>query len=125
MTTTLEHGAPAGAFTHLNERGELDFYMIRDPDSHSEHTFTGVAYEVTAWEDAACKIPYEATEVAKIYLKRDGCAHVGFRDPELDNEWVHVCGQTSMEQSLKMLRWMWVVAQKQIPGYVQTEILRA
>lgn len=49
-------------------------------------------------------------EVAVLSVKADGCSHIGFRDPELSHNWVHVCGTQNMQDTLKMLAWAWNIA---------------
>lgn len=61
--------------------------------------------------------PGDWHEIAHIFLKWDGCAHVGLRDPELDSEWVHVCGARNFAQTLRILAWAAAEAQKRIPNY--------
>ena len=40
----------------------------------------------------------------------DGRAHIGLRDPELNKEWLHVCGVDGMRLTLRMLAWAWNLA---------------
>jgi hypothetical protein len=98
---------------------ELRYVLV--PESILSHSYTGTCWQVTAAYDGDEEC--DADEVAKIYLKWDGCCHLGLRDPQLGNEWTHVCGAKTMEETLAMLRWMWVQAQQKIEAYEETEIL--
>lgn len=52
--------------------------------------------------------------VARLYVKWDGCAHVGCKFGSLPcNEvsaWEHVCGPDQMQRTLAMLGWAWNLA---------------
>jgi hypothetical protein len=43
--------------------------------------------------------------------------HIGLRDPDMDREWVHVCGPDSLRQVLLILTWAAAEAQRRIPSY--------
>ena len=112
---------PADAILRMDEDGRIRHFMV--VESTSDHHFDARVYEVCAWELGDSKIPFapdEANgfeEVAVISLKWDGCGHVGFRSPQLDSNWVHVCGAHNMMDALEMLRWMWQQARLHILEY--------
>lgn len=60
-------------------------------------------------------------EIAILSVKWDGCAHIGFRDPGLGRNWVHVCGAADMAEVLRMLQWAWNLCYEKMPEY-QDEI---
>jgi hypothetical protein len=83
-------------------------YIAKVTDEHS-HSVTLTIFEVDAWDVAGEPFgPFD--EVAVFYVKWDGCAHVGFRDPGLGKEWVHVCGADYMYMTIKMMEWAWDLA---------------
>lgn len=82
-------------------------YIANSVDEMS-HGVTLKILEVSSWEDDWSPSTWE--EVAVFYVKWDGCAHIGFRSPELSNEWAHVCGVDHMRQTLAMLVWAWDLA---------------
>jgi len=95
------------------ENGERIVVLV----GHGTHDcmYTGTFYELDGYE--------ELVEIGEIYLKFDGCCHIGFRSPDMQSRWVHVCGPERMETMLRVLRWVWVTAQSKIPHYDQDEHL--
>ena len=81
-------------------------YVAKEEGPHS-HSVTLRVYEVGAWHSDGRPDLECLDEVAHFYVKWDGCSHVGFRDPELNKEWVHVCGSKHMRRTLAMLAWAW------------------
>lgn len=97
------------------DKGHVRAFMRTD--SADSHAYMGTVFEVCEDVPADGLIPEHAEEVATIFLKWDGCSHVGFRSPEMGKNWVHVCGAEDMERTLRMLRWMWQEARARIPQY--------
>jgi hypothetical protein len=90
-------------------------------DAPADECYTSFkVYEVTAWTDDEPILEigqFGIQEVATFSVKWDGCSHIGFRDPELGNEWVHVCGSLNMQETIQMLAWAWNLDMDQMkPG---------
>lgn len=88
-------------------------YIAKTEDEHS-HAVTLRVYQVTAWDGSKQDAPDIVEEVAIFYVKWDGCAHIGFRDPTMSKEWVHVCGVREMEMVLRMMAWAWNIAKHEL-----------
>lgn len=115
MTVTQKQSPttiPDNAILHRDDRKFIDWFMVPESDN-SEYSFSGKCYTVAAWEENTTPCMWE--EVATIYLKWDNCCHLGLRDPEMDNEWVHICGE--IDRTLAMLRWMYEEAKARIPKW--------
>ena len=67
--------------------------------------------------------PNTNDEIGILFLKWDGCAHLGLQDPEL-GPWTHVCGHRHFRETLQALEWMWRVAQDSIPKFDPNERLQ-
>lgn len=78
-------------------------------------------YEAEHWTDNGSgefNVPsWKEHDIAALLLKWDGCGHLGFRDGEMGNEWVHVCGEKSLGKYLTMLQWAWNLARTLIERY--------
>lgn len=105
---------PASAIPMI-DAGQVWYFMV--PTAEHEHAFTGTIYEVTGSDPENGNAPTEWEEVGEIFLKWDGCAHVGFRSPSMQKNWVHVCGEAQFDRSLKMLRWAWDTAKARITSW--------
>lgn len=116
--------------TTITEFSKLppDSPVLKDSDWYPTHILhvtdksdtcaTGVLYEVDNWGvDDPERTPIGVSEIGVVHLKWDGCAHVGLRDPELNKEWVHVCGAKHMLDTLNALLWAWTTLQRMIPKY--------
>jgi hypothetical protein len=100
------------------EGGRVWAYIV-PADSCDEFSFSGTIYRVTGWSDDGQPIMCGdcVEEVGPIYLKWDGCCHIGVRDPGLDNHWTHVCGAADFRRTLNILEWAWKEARKRIARY--------
>lgn len=70
----------------------------------------------TAPDGTSCP-HWDPEPIVSLSMKWDGCSHLGFRDPVLGKEWVHVCGPEKFEQYLLMLQWAWNLARSLIPEF--------
>ncbi len=103
--------------TLCDERGRVDFFMvIKNCDDYSA---SATVYDVQGWEDDDCKIPCQWEAICPIYLKCDGCCHMGLAHDGMT--WAHVCGAADFERVHKMLRWAWVTLQNRIGHYDESE----
>lgn len=112
---------PEGAITRLSSNGLPEFYLkVTD---RTEYGVTVLIHEVDGWH-----VPHTGeyefdNEIGTLSLKWDGCAHLGLRDPELDNNWVHTCGPQQFRRYIDALEWAWKTAQDMIPKYLAKERL--
>lgn len=105
--------APAETRIDYVVNGEVVAFMVPDASS-DDLRFEATIHEVEAWDDDG---PCDAIEIGRIYMKWDGCTHVGLRDPTMSKEWVHVCGAEHMRRVLSILEWAWREAQARIPKF--------
>lgn len=113
---------PDGAILHRDEHGYIDWFMVDNTEpKYASHGFSGGVYMVDGWTDK--DTPCGCDLVSPIYLKWDGCCHLGLRDVSLNKDWVHICGAKSMRKTLQMLEWAWKQAQDRISSYLSKERL--
>lgn len=100
--------------TYKDEDGrELFRAVVKESKDRSTHGITFTVQEAQGWDCETNEAIYEAMwddndgEVACVFMKWDGCSHIGLRDPSLDKNWTHVCGAKSLVVYLKMLVWAW------------------
>jgi len=84
-----------------------DVVSVARARSEHSHSVSITIFDVTGWEDNGSPAEELLEEVAVIEMKCDGCSHVGFRCPALNNEWVHTCGAPEMEKYLVTIKWGW------------------
>jgi len=98
----------SAAFSIFKDAHGCIRYIAIPYDPHS-HAISLHIYEVSQWSCDGNNTPdYEtAEEVATMYIKWDGCSHIGFRSPDLGKNWVHVCGADHMKDLMEMLRHFW------------------
>jgi hypothetical protein len=87
--------------THFYKRDPCNFYKAVFKECGSHHVDLEV-FEVLSEDDTE-----HGRAIAIFSCKWDGCSHVGFRDPSLNKDWVHVCGTRQMVDVLKMMVWAW------------------
>lgn len=100
------------------ENGRVRAYIVPRDDNNS-WGFSGTIFHVTGWSDDGQPIMDGdcVEELGPIYLKWDGCCHIGVRDPGLENHWTHVCGACDFRRMLNILEWAWKEARKRIDSY--------
>lgn len=110
---------PANAIVIPPRRDLITHFLL--PEAHNNDN--GYAFSARLYQVVGCvakgqeQCITDAEECGAIFLKWDGCAHIGLRDPELDSNWVHVCGPEDMEDTLHALRHSWLEVQKRIAQY--------
>lgn len=92
-----------------NQDGLVVYRAVLDQERGNSHSLTFTVWEITSWESDD-EPTDNGIEVATFFVKWDGCSHVGFRDPSLGSNWVHVCGVKHMVATLDMLKWAWNLA---------------
>lgn len=118
MSETEIKKLPANAIYKMGKHGYPEWALV--PTDVSTHAFTGDIHQIVSWSvENPDDILHE--QVGVIFLKWDGCCHIGVGDPQLGNAWAHVCGKTQYAELLEALAWAREEAKKRIEKFSEVD----